>query len=171
MTLAMERVSKLIFSLKNYARKELSGGEKIKANLNESIETVLTLYHHRIKQGVEVIRNFSEVSLIECYPDEIIQVWTNLIHNAIQAMNDKGIIKINLYEDGSYINVEIIDNGSGIPLEIQENIFKPFYTTKPPGEGTGLGLDIVSRIVKKHKGEITVDSEVGNTKFTVRIPL
>ncbi|MBF0289990.1 MAG: sensor histidine kinase [SAR324 cluster bacterium] len=170
-SIAMERISKLIFALKNYARHDLSGDLKIKTDLRESIETILTLYESKIKQGVEVIKKFEEVPQIECYADELAQVWTNLIHNALQAMNHQGQLAIKLYQKDTYLVVEMIDSGCGIPPELINDIFKPFYTTKPPGEGTGLGLDIVKRIVDKHQGKITVSSQPGNTVFAVHLPL
>ncbi|MBF0287512.1 MAG: GHKL domain-containing protein [SAR324 cluster bacterium] len=170
-SIAMERMSKLIFALKNYARQDLTGDHKTETDLRNNMETVLTLYQNQIKQGVEVVKEFSDVPAIACYADELIQVWTNLIQNALQAMKQKGKLVVKIYQEKNQIVVELIDSGCGIPPEAVDQIFQPFYTTKPPGEGTGLGLDIVKKIIDKHEGRITVKSRPGRTNFTVCLPL
>jgi signal transduction histidine kinase len=101
---------------------------------------------------------------------ELNQVWTNLISNSIEAMNGSGKLCIRTASDGDFALVEVIDNGPGIPAEIQTRIFEPFFTTKAVGEGTGLGLDMVYRIVKNHHGDVSVESRPGETRFSVRIP-
>ncbi|WP_237397207.1 GAF domain-containing protein [Okeania sp. KiyG1] len=142
---AAERAAKVVFALKTYARYD-STGEKIKANILEGIETVLTLYHNKIKHGVEVIKEFdNSLPLIQCYPDELNQVWTNLIHNALQAMEYHGSLTIQATQSDADIKVSITDSGQGIQPEIMSKIFQPFFTTKPRGEGSGLGLDIVKK--------------------------
>ncbi|MGD1804717.1 GAF domain-containing sensor histidine kinase [Dapis sp. BLCC M126] len=164
---AAERAAKVVFALKTYARYD-SSGQKVKANILEGIETVLTLYNNKIKHGVEVIRKFdNSLPFIQCYPDELNQVWTNLIHNALQAMEYDGNLTIQATQLDSYIRVSITDSGKGIPPEIMSKIFQPFFTTKPPGEGSGLGLDIVRKIIEKHDGRIEVNSVPGETTFTV----
>jgi signal transduction histidine kinase len=105
-----------------------------------------------------------------CYPDELNQLWTNLIHNALQAMNHEGELLIDIDLEGDFIVIKITDSGCGIPDEIKPQIFEPFFTTKPAGEGSGLGLDIVKKIVSKHDGHISVDSCPGKTTFTVCLP-
>ncbi|MFQ3584917.1 MAG: ATP-binding protein [Cyanobacteriota bacterium] len=120
---------------------------------------------------MEVIRDFQPLPEILCYPDELNQVWTNLIHNAIQAMEGKGQLQVRAYPQGSEAVVEIIDSGPGIPAELRERIFEPFFTTKPAGEGSGLGLDIVRRILDKHQGRIEVESQPGRTCFRILLPL
>ncbi len=167
---AVKRASKIVSALKNFARHDVNG-EKVKADLVDGLETVLTLYHNPIKHGVEVIRNYREVPLVWCLPDELNQVWTNLVHNALQAMNYHGTLTISVTREQQMIRVAFNDNGKGIPPEIREHIFRAFFTTKPAGEGSGLGLDIARRIVQKHGGRIEVESEPGNTTFTVFIPL
>lgn len=167
---ATERAAKVVFALKSYARYD-SFEEKIQANIIEGIETVLTLYHNQLKHGVELVRNYEEIPWIWCYSDELNQVWTNLIHNALQAMDYKGILEVNVTRHKLNVMVRITDSGKGIPPEIMPKIFEPFFTTKPPGEGSGLGLDIVNKIVKKHEGEILVDSAPGKTTFTVLLPI
>ncbi|PWJ44167.1 sensor histidine kinase [Sediminitomix flava] len=179
-SLAVSKASKVVFALKSFAHKDL-GGEKQTANVVDNVETVLTLYHNQLKQGIEVVRNYEEVPMIGCFVDELNQVWTNLLHNALQAMNHSGEITINiknstiLSESGEElpaVSVGMADNGPGIPEEIQNRIFEAFFTTKKQGEGTGLGLDIVSKIVKKHDGKIDVDSKLGEgTEFIITLPL
>ncbi|NEQ37097.1 MAG: GAF domain-containing protein [Okeania sp. SIO3I5] len=168
---AAERAAKVVFALKNYARYD-STGEKVKANILEGVEKVLSLYHNKIKHGVEVIRKFdSSLPFIQCYPDELNQIWTNLIHNALQAMEYDGSLTIEATQLDSYIRVSIIDSGKAIPPEIMSKIFQPFFTTKPAGEGSGLGLDIVRKIIEKHEGKIEVNSVPGETTFTVYLPM
>ena len=169
-TAATEKATKIVSALKTYARYDHSGS-KVQANIIEGIETVLILYHNQIKHGVEVIRNYGESPSIWCYPDELNQVWTNLIHNALQAMNNKGTLTIDVTRQAANLLVTITDNGKGIPPEIMPRIFEPFFTTKPPGEGSGLGLDIVRNIVAKHQGKIEVSSKPGKTIFTVSLPI
>jgi signal transduction histidine kinase len=167
---ATDRASKVVFALKSYARYD-SSGEMIPANLTEGIETVLTLYHNQLKQGVNVIKNYAQLPPILCYPDELNQVWTNLFHNALQAMDYRGTLTIDVIQQDREIKVGITDSGKGIPQEIISKIFEPFFTTKPPGEGSGLGLDIVKKIIEKHNGKIGVESQPGCTTFTVFLPL
>ena len=168
--IATDRASKVVFALKTYARYDSSGAMSL-AYLTEGIETVLTLYNNQLKQGVEVIKNYGELPLVLCYPDELNQVWTNLIHNALQAMNNRGTLTIDVSQQDQQAQITITDSGKGIPQEIQGRIFEPFFTTKPPGEGSGLGLDIVRKIIIKHSGEITVESEPGRTTFKVLLPI
>ena len=168
---ATDRAAKIVFALKSYSRYDQSGSKAI-ANITEGIDTVLTLYHYQIKHGVEVVRNYgNDLPSVLCYPDELNQVWTNLLHNALQAMGNKGVLKIDVKHQDNAISVSITDNGPGIPPEIMPRIFEPFFTTKPPGEGTGLGLDIVLKIIEKHQGKLQVESVPGQTKFTVYLPI
>lgn len=169
-TTATERAAKVVFALKNYARYD-SSGEKVQANIIEGIETVLTLYHNQIKQGVELKRNYEQLPPLTCYPDELNQVWTNLVHNALQAMDYKGILRIDATKQDTNLIISITDSGQGIPTEIMPKIFEPFFTTKPAGEGSGLGLDIVKKIIDKHQGSISVNSVRGQTTFTISLPL
>ncbi len=139
-------------------------------NIIDNIETILTLYHNKTKQGVEIIRNYSNLPPIMCYPNELGQVWTNLIHNALHAMNYQGILQLDVQLQNSNVCVSISDNGIGISDEIKDKIFEPFFTTKSADEGNGLGLDIVKKIIEKHNGKITVNSKPGQTVFRVSIP-
>jgi PAS domain S-box-containing protein len=167
---ATDRASKVVFALKTYARYEQSG-EKTTASIAEGIETILTLYQNLLKQGVEVVRNYAEIPPLLCYPDELNQVWTNLVHNALQAMNYRGTLTIELTEQDQQAKISITDSGIGIPENIKAKIFDPFFTTKPAGEGSGLGLDIVKKIIDKHQGQIEVESVPGKTKFNIFLPM
>ncbi len=169
---AVDRVSKIIYALKSFSRQDFSG-QKVKSDIKEGIETVLTIYHNQIKQGTELIRHYQEnLPLLACYPDELNQVWTNLIHNALQAMNYKGMLTIALYQQEASLVVSIADTGCGIPEAHREKIFEAFFTTKPRGEGSGLGLDIVKKILDKHQARINFKSEVGvGTTFYIFFPL
>lgn len=167
---ATERASKVVFALKTYARYDQSG-EMTQANLTEGIETVLTLYQNQLKKGVELMRDYAELPPVLCYPDELNQVWTNLIHNALQAMDYQGTLTIDVTAIEQQAKISITDTGAGIPEEIQSKIFEPFFTTKPPGEGSGLGLDIVKKIIEKHRGQIEVKSIPGQTTFTIYLPI
>ncbi|NJR23358.1 MAG: GHKL domain-containing protein [Richelia sp. CSU_2_1] len=166
---AVERAAKIVFALKSYARYDSSGAKQL-SNVTDGIETVLELYRNQLKKGIEVLREYQPVPQIMCYPDELMQVWTNLIYNAIQAMRDRGTLTINVSDRGDLVVVEVTDSGCGIPPEIKNKIFEPFFTTKPAGEGSGLGLDIVKKIVDKHRGQIEVESEPGLTAFRVLLP-
>ncbi len=168
--LAVERAAKIVFALKNYARQEQSG-KKVKASVTEGIDVVLTIYYNQLKQGVRVTKNYQDIPEILCYPEQLNQVWTNLIHNALQAMDNRGKLEINVTQEGENIVVKVTDSGCGIPEDIQKQIFQPFFTTKAAGEGSGLGLDIVSKIIAKHQGKITVDSVPSKTTFTVFLPI
>jgi signal transduction histidine kinase len=167
---AIDRAAKVMFALKTYARYDQSG-KMIEANLSEGIETVLTLYQSQMKHGVELIRKYEALQPILCYPDELNQVWTNLLQNALQAMDYKGTLTITIGKRGEQAVISIADTGTGIPDEIKERIFEPFFTTKPQGEGSGLGLDIVKNIIEKHQGKITVETKPGHTTFSVWLPI
>jgi len=156
--------------LKSYAHFD-SKQEKVQANLHDGIETVLTLYQNQLKHGIEVVKNYGNLPKIVCYPDELNQVWTNLIHNALQAMDYKGMLTIETQQHEANIVLKFTDNGTGIPPEVITKIFQPFFTTKSAGEGSGLGLDIVRKIVEKHEGTIAVESVPGQTTFTVSLPI
>lgn len=167
---AASRASKVVFALKNFSRIGQTD-EKVPSDIREGIETVYTLYYNQIKQGIEVSKNFGEIPLIPCYPDELNQVWTNIIHNAIYAMELNGKLDISVYQQEDDVVVSITDSGKGIPPEVIDEIFNPFFSTKPVGEGTGIGLDIVKRIIEKHDGKIEVESIPGKTTFRIILPI
>ena len=138
----------------------------------DGLESTLTLYQNQLRRSAEVVRRYSLNPELLGFPDELNQVWTNIIHNAIQAMDPPGRLDIEVCEGpGQTVLVRIGDNGKGIADDIQERIFEPFFTTKPMGEGTGLGLHIAREIVQRHRGEISVESRPGHTVFTVSLPL
>ncbi|MGL5062968.1 MAG: trifunctional serine/threonine-protein kinase/ATP-binding protein/sensor histidine kinase [Microcoleus sp.] len=168
---ATDRAAKVVFALKSYSRYNYIG-EKVLSSITEGIETILTLYHNQIKHAVEIIRNYQDaMPPVLCYADELNQVWTNLIHNALQAMEYQGTLTIDVRQLSGNVSVSIADSGKGIEPEIFSRIFEPFFTTKPPGEGSGLGLDIVRKIIDKHQGAIEVNSVPGKTVFTVIFPI
>lgn len=167
---ASERAAKVVFALKAYARYDRSG-EKQESILKEGVETVLTLYHNLLKQGVEVRTEYNTENPIACFPDELNQVWTNIIHNAIQAMNNKGKLYVKIEEKDGGHQVSFTNNGPEIPDEIKDKIFNAFFTTKGSGEGSGLGLDIVRKIIEKHEGKIWFETNVDETTFFVWLPL
>lgn len=164
------RISDLVGAIKEYTYMDQSPVQNV--DVVKSLETTLTILNHKLKKGVEVQRDYQRVPLlVNSFGSELNQVWTNLIDNAIDAMHGKGELRVRTYREDSSVVVEIGDNGPGIPEEVQPHIFEPFFTTKGVGEGTGLGLDTVQRIVKKHRGNIQVTSNPGNTRFQVWLPL
>lgn len=167
---AISKASKVVFSLKSFSHHDITGN-KILSNINYGIQTVLVLYQNFLKQGCTVVENFGDLPDILCYPDELNQVWTNLIHNALYAMQNIGTITIDTYTENNSIVVKITDSGEGIPTNIQEKIFTSFFTTKPAGEGSGLGLGICKRIIDKHNGYISLISEPGKTTFSIILPI
>lgn len=167
---SVQRASRIIFALRNYAHFEISGG-LVKENIKDSIETVLTLYTGRLKQGIEIVKNYSEIPAIPCYLDELNQLWSNLVQNAVDAMPNKGTLTVDLFRQDPYVVVKITDTGGGISPEIQNRIFEPFFTTKSRGQGSGIGLSIVKKIVDKHNGKIEVESIPGKTTFAIYLPI
>src|SRR6266404_5711329 len=164
------RISDLVLAIKEYTFMHQSPLQNV--NIVKSLETTLTILNHKLKRGVVVQRDYERIPLlVNSFGSELNQVWTNIIDNAIDAMGGKGELRVRTYREDSCVVVEIADNGPGILPEIQPHIFEPFFTTKGVGEGTGLGLDTVQRIVKKHRGNIQVTSKPGDTRFQVRLPL
>jgi signal transduction histidine kinase len=127
----------------------------------------------RFKQGVTIRRKFdTDMPQIQAVGSELNQVWTNIVDNAVSAMQGQGTLTLKTFRKDPWVVVQIMDDGPGIPLDVQSKVFDPFFTTKPPGEGTGLGLNIShSIVVQRHKGEIEVRSRPGETCFEVRLPL
>ncbi len=167
--LASEKASKTVFALKSYAHFNRSD-RMVQSNVIQNVETVLTLYNNRIKHGVEVIKNYESNPSIYCYPDELNQVWTNIVNNALQAMEFQGTLEIDVTEKDEEVMVGFTDSGKGIPDDIIQRIFEPFFSTKAQGEGSGLGLDISRRIIEKHNGHIEVNSKPGYTTFNIFLP-
>jgi len=150
-------------------------------HLPQSLETTLTMLASRLEYVAIERRYDPEVPLISAYGSELNQVWTELIENALDAMSlttassgdglPRGILRLKTGQLGGMVTIEIWNDGPGIPPEVVSRIFEPFFTTKPPGQGLGLGLDSVTRIVNKHNGFVTVDSRPGATCFQVRLPI
>lgn len=167
---AAQKTSKIVQALKTYAHQN-NEDQKALVQLSDGIETVLTIYHNQLKRGVEVVRHYEPIPQVWVYADEIEQVWTNLVSNALLAMNGHGILTITLRQEADRVVVAFQDSGVGIPEEVLPNIFTPFFTTRSKGQGSGLGLDICRKIVEKHGGTIEAASHPGRTVFTVTLPI
>ena len=166
---ATSRISDLVRAIKEYTYMDQTPLQNV--DIVKSLETTLTILNHKLKQGVTVRRDYQKVPLlVNSFGSELNQVWTNLIANAIEAMNGKGELRVRVYREDECVVVEIADNGPGIAPNVLPHIFEPFFTTKGVGEGTGLGLDTVQRIVKKHRGDVQVSSKPGDTRFQVWLP-
>jgi signal transduction histidine kinase len=166
---SVDRISDLVLAMKEYTymdRKAYAG-----TDVREGLETTLTILGHKMKDAVLEREYAEDLPEIWANAGELNQVWTNLIENAIDAVDGGGNIKVRTARENDGVLVEVIDDGPGIPEEVRSRIFDPFFTTKEIGEGTGLGLDIVRRIVASHCGELTFHSEPGETRFTVRLPV
>ncbi len=164
------RMSELTKAMKDYSYMDRAPLQEV--DVKEGIESTLTILKYKLKGGVTVHREYGNLPPISAYGNQLNQVWTNLIDNAIDATNGKGQIWIRTAQEGDRVLVEIADDGVGIPPEIQPRIFEQFFTTKEVGKGTGLGLDIARRIVVgQHKGDIRFDSQPGETRFQVRLPI
>jgi signal transduction histidine kinase len=164
------RISELVRAIKEYTYMDQAAMQDV--DIVKSLENTLIILNHKLKRGVDVKRDYQPTPLlVNSYGSELNQVWTNLIDNAIDAMSGKGELSVRTFREADCIVVEIGDTGPGIPPEIQPRIFEPFFTTKQVGEGTGLGLDTVHRIVRKHHGSITFTSKPGETRFQVRLPV
>jgi len=165
-----KRISTLVKAIKEYSYMDQSPVQEV--DIVRGIETTLAIMEHKIRKGITVVRDFApDVPHVTANGGELNQIWTNLIDNAADAMNNKGRLRVRVVREGEDVLVEIADSGSGIPKEIQSRIFEPFFTTKGVGDGTGLGLDSVHRLVRKMRGTITFTSVPGDTRFQVRIPV
>jgi signal transduction histidine kinase len=164
-------ISDLVGAIKAYSHLDQNGEKEV--DLHEGIESTLTMLNHKIKQGVTIVREYDRsLPRVRAFGNELNQVWTNLIDNAIDATVGRGTIVIRTYAENGHAVVEIADNGSGIPAELQCMIFEPFFTTKGQAKGAGLGLVVARRIVsERYQGEIYFRSSPGHTRFWVRLPL
>ncbi|GBD95318.1 MAG TPA: hybrid sensor histidine kinase/response regulator [Nitrospirae bacterium] len=165
-----ERVKKIVQNLKSFSR--IDEAEYKNVDINECIENTLNIVRNELKYKAEIKKDYGKLPPADCYPQQLNQVFMNLLVNAAQAIEKQGEIGIRTWNGDGIINVSISDTGCGIPEDKISRIFEPFFTTKDVGKGTGLGLSITYDIVKKHKGEITVESEAGKgSTFTVKIPV
>jgi signal transduction histidine kinase len=163
------KISDIVRAVKEYSYMDQMPEQEV--DIHAGLENTLIMLRHQLKAGIEVSRDYDRTLPKICARgSELNQVWTNLISNAIDAMDGKGKLRIRTFRDPTCAVVEVMDDGPGIPPEIQTRIFEPFFTTKAVGGGTGLGLDTAFRIVTNHRGDIRFDSRPGETRFTVRIP-
>jgi signal transduction histidine kinase len=164
------RMGDLVRAIKQYSYMDQAAEQEI--DIHDGLENTLIMFHYRLKYGISVVREYDRsIPRICGHGGELNQVWTNLIDNAIDAMKGQGELVVRTAAEFGRVLVEIRDNGPGIPPEIHNHIFEPFFTTKPVGEGTGLGLDTVYRIVQQHRGQVRFDSQPGKTSFQVRLPV
>jgi signal transduction histidine kinase len=166
-----ERISELVQAMKSYSY--LDQGVQQEVNVHQALEDTLRLFAHKLKCGIQVQRNYDQhIPKILAYGSELNQVWTNLIDNAIDAMEGFGVLEITTHHCDRFAHIDIIDSGNGIPPEIKTRIFEPFFTTKSVGRGSGLGLETVRRIVEnRHHGTLSFESQPGRTCFTICLPL
>jgi signal transduction histidine kinase len=168
--ISTRRISDLVQAIKEYSYMDQAAMKEV--DLHQGLENTLTILQHKLRAGIKVVRQYDEgLPHICAYGGELNQIWTNLMANAIEAMHGKGELRVRTARELDRVLVEIGDSGPGIPPEVLPHIFEPFYTTKEVGEGTGLGLDTVCRIIRNHHGEIRVTSHPGDTRFQVYLPV
>jgi signal transduction histidine kinase len=167
---SVTRISTLVAAAKQYSHMDRAPFER--ADIHDGLKSTLAMLAGKLT-GLEVVKDLDRtLPPVPIYGGELNQVWTNLIDNAVQAMDGSGTLTIRTSREGDCVRVEIGDTGPGVPAELRQRIFEPFFTTKPVGQGTGLGLDISYRIVvARHGGDLTVESQPGDTRFVVRLPL
>jgi signal transduction histidine kinase len=165
------RISELVAAIKSYSQMDRASMQHI--NVTDGLESTLLMLGHRLRDGVTVVRDYSaDIPQIAAYPGELNQVWTNLIDNAIDAMDGAGTLRVSTRTERDHVVIEVGDTGPGMPPQVAARAFEAFYTTKDVGKGTGLGLDIAQRIiVERHGGTIVIDSHPGETVLRVRIPV
>lgn len=164
-------ISGIVRAVKTYAYLDQAPIQEV--DLRSSLEDTLVILHHKLKAGVEVVREFDEdLPLVEAYASELNQVWTNIIDNGIHAMDGRGTLTLGARRIGDHVEITIGDTGAGIPEEIRSRLFDPFFTTKPPGVGSGLGLHIAHNIiVNQHHGRLDFESAPGRTEFRITLPI
>ncbi len=169
---ASERISHLVGSIKTYSHMDKSP-DREKTQLHDGLDSTLTMLGHKLKSTqISIHRDYEDnLQQVNAFPGELNQVWTNILDNAIDALGAEGNITIKTFNQNEFARVDIIDDGPGIPQDIQNKIFDPFFTTKGVGKGSGLGLDIVLRIIRNHNGDIKLFSEPGNTRFEICLPV
>ena len=164
------RISELVGAIKEYTYMDQASVQQV--DVHKGLDNTLLILKYKLrKKNITVVRDYAaDAPLVRAYGSELNQVWTNLIDNAVDALPEGGTLKVHTKIEPTDFLVEVRDNGPGIPEDVRARIFEPFFTTKPVGEGTGLGLDTVARIVRKHRGNIRVQSKPGDTCFQVRVP-
>jgi signal transduction histidine kinase len=165
------RISELVAAVRSYSQLDRASMQHLE--VTEGLESTLVMLGHKLRHGVTVVRDYgADIPRIDAYAGELNQVWTNLIDNAVDAMDGTGTLRLTTRADGDRVVVEIGDTGPGMPPQVAARAFEPFYTTKDVGKGTGLGLDIARRIVvDRHGGTIAIDPRPGETVLVVRLPL
>lgn len=168
---ATARITALVAAAKQYSQLDRAPYQDI--DLHEGLDATLVMLARKLGDGIRIVKDYDrELPTVPAYPAELNQVWTNLIDNAADAMQGKGTLTVRTARDGEFALVEIGDTGSGVPPEVAKRIFEPFFTTKPVGQGTGLGLDVSWRVVvNRHHGDLQLQSQPGDTRFQVRLPL
>ena len=164
-----KRTTEIVKGLRNFSR--LDENESKSADIHEGIDSALLILKNRLKQNIEVVKDYGNIPGVLCFPGQLNQVFMNILNNAIQAINGEGKIRIKTSMEGSFVRISIKDSGKGMTPEVQKRIFEPFFTTKDVGKGTGLGLSISYGIIEKHNGKISVKSEIGKgTEFIIKLP-
>ena len=165
------RVSELVAGIKSYSQMDRASHQRV--DVREGLESTLLVMGPRLRPGITVVRDWgADVPLVDGMPGELNQVWTNLVDNAVDAMEGVGTLTVTTRRDGDAVVVEVGDTGPGMSPEVQQRAFEAFYTTKDVGRGTGLGLDIAHRIVvERHGGSVEIESRPGDTRLRVRLPV
>lgn len=167
---ACERIVAMVRSLKSFARMEEPECRTV--NIHDEIDAALMLVHHELKNRIEVVRDYGDLPVIECFPNHLNQVFVNLLVNASQAIEGEGRIRITTEQDGDHIRIEFEDSGTGISPDDIDKVFEPGFTTKEAGDGTGLGLSISRKIIEAHHGKIEVESTPAQgSTFTITLPI
>ncbi|HYH42957.1 MAG TPA: HAMP domain-containing sensor histidine kinase, partial [Burkholderiales bacterium] len=165
----LDRMRELVVKLRTFSR--LDEGERKTVSLRASVESLLTILGHRLKDRIQVETYFGEPDAIDCYPGLLNQALMNLVANAIDAIPAQGVIVISTSSDSEWLTISVTDNGHGIPEELRHRVVDPFFTTKPVGQGTGLGLSITDSIVRRHAGRLELlPNAGGGTEARIRIP-
>jgi signal transduction histidine kinase len=168
---ATSRVSSLVSAAKQYSQMDRAAHQWI--DVHTGLDSTLVMLTHKIGKGVKIVKEYDRsLPQVPAHPAELNQVWTNLIDNAVQAMDGVGTLTLRTYRENDHVVVSVADTGPGVPEALRKRVFEPFFTTKAVGEGTGLGLDISYRIVVNgHGGDITLSSQPGDTRFMVSLPV
>jgi signal transduction histidine kinase len=169
---ATSRISELVLAAKQYS--QLDRAQYRYVDVHEGLDATLVMFGRKLGEGsgVRIVKSYDRsLPKIPAFPAKLNQVWTNIIDNALDAMDGSGTLTVRTARDGNQVMVEIGDTGPGIPPDVRQRIFEPFYTTKPVGQGTGLGLDVSYRVVLMHHGDVRVESTPGDTRFHVLLPV